>query len=86
MDAANASSSSAFTSVLAGSSKYGGGVVPPQLDYVFDAISAAGPWTLLLTLFAMCVVYDQRMLLLLPDPRSPPPRPRFPSTAAAHMG
>ncbi|EQK97534.1 cytochrome P450 61 [Ophiocordyceps sinensis CO18] len=59
MDAANASSTtSAFTSVLA-NAKYAGVAVPPQLDYVFEAIVTASPWTLFLTLFAMCIVYDQ---------------------------
>ncbi|PNY24001.1 Cytochrome P450 61, partial [Tolypocladium capitatum] len=58
MDAANASSSSAFASVVAAS--VGAAVVlPPPLDHVWDAIAAAGPWTLLLTLVAMCVAYDQ---------------------------
>ncbi|KHN97884.1 cytochrome P450 61 [Metarhizium album ARSEF 1941] len=52
------SSSSAFPSILA-SSKYGSINVPPQLDMVLEAVSTAGPWTILLTLLAMCVVYDQ---------------------------
>ena len=66
MDAAN-SSSSAFTSVLA-NAKYGGVAVPPQLDYVVEAITTASPWALLLTIFAVCVVYDQSMLPRPPDP------------------
>ncbi|KAG6041673.1 hypothetical protein E4U41_002947 [Claviceps citrina] len=52
-------STSAFTSMLAGP-KYGTiGVVHTQLDTVVAAITAASPWTILLTIFAMCVVYDQ---------------------------
>jgi hypothetical protein len=29
---------------------------------VLEAITTASPWTILLTLFAMCVVYDQGAL------------------------
>lgn len=56
--AAAVNSSSTFSSVLA-SSKFTAAGLPPQVDYVIDAVTAASPWTLLLTLFAMCVVYDQ---------------------------
>ncbi|OAA44407.1 cytochrome P450 61 [Metarhizium rileyi] len=56
-------SSSAFPSMLA-SSKYGGINVPPQLDMVLDAVTTASPWTILLTLLAMCVVYDQISYIL----------------------
>lgn len=48
------------------SSKYGGINVPPQLDMVFEAVTASSHWTILLTVLAMCVVYDQSTLLILP--------------------
>lgn len=54
MDAANVSSTSLLVNA-----KYAGVAVPPQLDHVLDAIATASPWTLLLTLLAMCIVYDQ---------------------------
>lgn len=57
---ASANVSSVFTSVVAGS-KHVGASIPPQIDYVFEMLSTTSPWTLLLTLFAMCVVYDQGM-------------------------
>lgn len=50
-----------FTSMLAGTKYASAAGLPPQLDYVVDAIVSAGPWTMLLTAFAMCVVYDQSM-------------------------
>jgi sterol 22-desaturase len=50
--------SSGFTSIIA-NTKYANVNIPPQIDYVVDAISNAGIWTLLLTAFLMCVVYDQ---------------------------
>lgn len=57
MDAAN-STSGGFTSMLV-NSKYASVNIPPQLDYVVETISNAGFWTILFTLFALCVVYDQ---------------------------
>ncbi|KAK7423757.1 RNA polymerase C-22 sterol desaturase [Neonectria magnoliae] len=57
MDAVN-STASGFTSVLA-NAKYPSVNIPPQLDYVVDAISNAGAWTITFTLIALCVVYDQ---------------------------
>lgn len=60
--AAAVNSSSAFSSMLA-TSKLTAAGLPPQIDYVIDTITSASPWTLLLTLFAMCVVYDQSMCL-----------------------
>ncbi|KAM3436857.1 hypothetical protein MY4824_004140 [Beauveria thailandica] len=56
--AAAVNSSSAFSSMLA-TSKFTAAGLPPQIDYVIDTITSASPWALLLTLFAMCVVYDQ---------------------------
>lgn len=54
MDAAN----STFTSVLA-HAKLGNVNIPPQVDYVIDAVSNAGIWTIVGTLFALAVLYDQ---------------------------
>lgn len=54
----NSSMPSGFTSVMA-NAKYASASIPPQLDYVVDTITNAGPLTLLVTLVAMCVVYDQ---------------------------
>ncbi|KAL6860518.1 RNA polymerase C-22 sterol desaturase [Amphichorda felina] len=51
-------SSSAFTSVLA-STKSLGTNFAPHIDLVRETLSATSPWTLLLTVLAMCVVYDQ---------------------------
>jgi C-22 sterol desaturase len=62
MDALNATrASSVFTSVLA-NSKYVSANIPPQLDYVIETITAAGPLTWLFTIIALCVAYDQSML------------------------
>lgn len=47
-----------FTSVLA-TAKYASVNVPPQLDYVVETITNASIWSVLVTIFAMCVVYDQ---------------------------
>lgn len=57
MDAANTT----FTSVLA-HAKLGNVNVPPQVDYVIDAVSKAGLWTILGSLFALAVIYDQSEL------------------------
>jgi hypothetical protein len=54
MDAANTT----FTSVLA-HAKLGNVNIPPQVDYVIDAVSNASIWTILGTLFALAVLYDQ---------------------------
>ncbi|KAK8929857.1 hypothetical protein H634G_01560 [Metarhizium anisopliae BRIP 53293] len=56
-------SSSTFPSMLAGS-KYGNINVPPQLDMILDAVTTASPWTIFLTILAMCVVYDQISYLM----------------------
>lgn len=61
MDAVN-STSSGFTSVLA-STKFASAGLPPQVDYFVDKVASASIWTVLITLFAMCVVYDQSMSL-----------------------
>ncbi|KAK7734958.1 RNA polymerase C-22 sterol desaturase [Cytospora paraplurivora] len=52
---ANATS---FTSPLA-NAQYGSINVPPQIEYVVDAISKASLWTVLWTLLAIAVAYDQ---------------------------
>ncbi|ROW02277.1 hypothetical protein VSDG_02578 [Cytospora chrysosperma] len=52
---ANATS---FTSPLA-NAQHGSINVPPQLEYVVDAVSHASIWTVLWTLLAIAVVYDQ---------------------------
>ncbi|KAI8655769.1 Hypothetical protein NCS54_01269600 [Fusarium falciforme] len=51
-------STGGFTSVLA-NSKYANVGIPPQLDFVIDAVSNAGIWTWIATIVAICVVYDQ---------------------------
>lgn len=61
MDAAN--STSGFTSILA-SAKYGGVTLPPQVDQVLETITNLSPWTLALTLLAVCVAYDQSRFCL----------------------
>lgn len=48
-----------FSSVLVG--KYASAGIPPQLDYVVDTITSVSIWTVLLTLLAVCVAYDQCM-------------------------
>ncbi|PHH62258.1 hypothetical protein CDD81_7318 [Ophiocordyceps australis] len=55
---ATAHSASVLDSLTA-SSKYGGIALPVQVDHVVRALGATSPWALLLTLVAMCVVYDQ---------------------------
>ncbi|KAG5957513.1 hypothetical protein E4U58_005924 [Claviceps cyperi] len=52
------SSTFAFISMPAGS-KYGHMNVHTQLDTVVVAVSAVSPWIILMTIFAMCVIYDQ---------------------------
>lgn len=54
--------STGFTSPLA-STKYGSVNIPPQLEYVVDAVTNASGWTIALTLLAVLVAYDQCMLL-----------------------
>ncbi|KAK3944753.1 cytochrome P450 61 [Diplogelasinospora grovesii] len=47
-----------FTSPLA-SVKYGAVNIPPQLEYVFETVSNASAWTIILTVLALLVAYDQ---------------------------
>lgn len=61
-------STSAFSSMLA--SSYGTFNFPPQLDMVLEAVTTASPWTIFLTLLAMCVVYDQGMLFPILNTRA----------------
>lgn len=49
-----------FTSPLA-SVNHGPINVPPQVEYVVDAISNISFWTAFWTLLALAVLYDQRM-------------------------
>lgn len=49
-----------FTSPLA-SVNYGSINVPPQVEYVVDALSHVTFWTVFWTVLALAVVYDQRM-------------------------
>jgi hypothetical protein len=59
MEAVNATSSG-FSSVLAGT-KYANVALPPQVEYVIEAVSNAGVWTWVITFIALCVAYDQSM-------------------------
>lgn len=59
MEAVN-STASGFSSVLAGT-KYANVNLPPQIDYVIEAVSNAGVWTWVITFIALCVAYDQSM-------------------------
>lgn len=56
-----ASNATSFTSPLA-SAKLGTVAVPPQLEYVIDTISKASGWTIVFTLLAVLVAWDQSML------------------------
>lgn len=60
MEVVNATSSG-FSSVLAGT-KYANVALPPQVEYVIEAVSNAGVWTWVFTFIALCVAYDQSML------------------------
>ncbi|SPO05818.1 probable cytochrome P450 (involved in C-22 denaturation of the ergosterol side-chain) [Cephalotrichum gorgonifer] len=51
-------SNSSFTSVLA-STRYAGVTLPPQVDQVVDAVVNSGPWTVVFTILAFLVAYDQ---------------------------
>ena len=51
----------ATTSPLA-TIKFGAANVAPQLEYVIDYVSNASTWSILATLLALAVVYDQCML------------------------
>ncbi|KAG5951715.1 hypothetical protein E4U53_002447 [Claviceps sorghi] len=48
----------AVASMFAGS-KHGSVNVHTQLDTVVEAVTAVGPWAMVLAIFAICVVYDQ---------------------------
>jgi C-22 sterol desaturase len=58
----------ATTSPLA-TIKFGAASVAPQLEYVIDYVSNASTWTILATILATLVVYDQCMFA--PDPTRP---------------
>ncbi|KAF4958845.1 hypothetical protein FSARC_10921 [Fusarium sarcochroum] len=58
MEAVNATSGGFTSSVLAGT-KYANVALPPQIDYVIEAVSNAGVWTWVFTFVALCVAYDQ---------------------------
>ncbi|KAK3390480.1 cytochrome P450 61 [Podospora didyma] len=47
-----------FTSPVA-TIKYAAASIPPQLEYVFDAVSNASPWAIFGTILALLVAYDQ---------------------------
>ncbi len=47
-----------FTSPLA-SLRYGPVNLPPQVEYVVDAISNASAWAIVATILAVLVAYDQ---------------------------
>lgn len=55
---AMATNATAFTSPLA-NSNYGSLSVPPQVEYIVDAVSNVSFWTAVWTLLAVAVVYDQ---------------------------
>jgi C-22 sterol desaturase len=56
--------STGFTSPLA-STKYGSVNIPPQLEYVVDAVTNASGWTIALTILAVLVAYDQCRFALI---------------------
>jgi len=49
------------TSSPLASIKYGAANVAPQLEFVIDYVSNASTWSILATIFATLVVYDQCM-------------------------
>ncbi|KAL1883790.1 hypothetical protein VTK73DRAFT_8326 [Phialemonium thermophilum] len=53
-----ATNSTSFTSPLA-NAKYGSVNIPPQIEYVVDAIGRTSAWTVVFSLLAGLVVYDQ---------------------------
>lgn len=52
------SNATTFTSVLA-NAKLGNVNVPPQIDYMIETVTNASAWTILFTLLALAVAYDQ---------------------------
>jgi hypothetical protein len=54
-------SSSALPSVLASTKSVVGANFSPNIDMVLETLTAASPWTIFITIVAMCVVYDQSM-------------------------
>ncbi len=50
-----------FTSPLA-NAVYGAGAIAPQIEPFIDALSRISVWTVLFTVLALAVAYDQRML------------------------
>jgi hypothetical protein len=67
----------ATTSPLA-TIKLGAANVAPQLEYVLDYVSNASAWSILATLLAIAVVYDQCMLATSARFSQPIPRRRTP--------
>lgn len=59
MDAAASANAYSFTSMLANSTKYAGVNFPQHVETLFDAVANASVWSVLVTILAMCVVYDQ---------------------------
>jgi C-22 sterol desaturase len=47
------------TSSPLASIKYGAASVPPQLEYVVDYVSNASAWSIIATILAVLVMYDQ---------------------------
>lgn len=57
------SNTTTFTSVLANANaKLGNVNIPPQVDYVIERVTNASAWTILFTLLAIAVAYDQSKL------------------------
>jgi len=52
-------SSSALPSVLASTRSVVGANFSPNIDMVLETLTSASPWTIFITIVAMCVVYDQ---------------------------
>jgi hypothetical protein len=75
MDAAaavSANASQGFTSMLASSTKIAGVNLPQHLEDLVDVVANASVWQILLTIFLMCVLYDQCTF----EAPHPSPRPR----------
>lgn len=53
-----ATNATAFASPLA-NANYGNMNLPPQVEYIVDAVSNVSFWTAIWTLLALAVVYDQ---------------------------
>jgi hypothetical protein len=65
---ASMASNDSFTSILA-NTKYAAVNIPQQIDFVLDTVTNLSPWSILFTVLAVLVAYDQSEQLRGIQPR-----------------